>query len=82
MQIPIDLGGETIEAELPEVPITFAIAPGGTLYGFLENFFPENLLAKGELFDAEHCREIRQNTRMIGLTGPIKATPGTSSAGK
>jgi hypothetical protein len=59
MQIPIDLGSETIVSELPEVPITFPVAPGGTLYGFLENFFPENLLAKGELFDAEQCREIR-----------------------
>jgi hypothetical protein len=59
MQITIDLGGETIDAELPEVPISFPVAPGGTLYGFLQNFYPENLLKKGHLYDAQECREIR-----------------------
>lgn len=59
MQITIDLGGETIDAELPEVPISFPVAPGGTLYGFLQNFYAENLLKKGHLYDAQECREIR-----------------------
>jgi hypothetical protein len=59
MQITIDLGGETIDAELPEVSISFPVAPGGTLYGFLQNFYPENLLKKGHLYDAQECREIR-----------------------
>jgi hypothetical protein len=59
MQITIDLGSETVEAELPEVPISFPVAPGGTLYGFLQNFYPENLLKKGHLYDAQECREIR-----------------------
>ena len=59
MQISIDLGSETIEAELPEVPITFSVAPGGTLYGFLEAFYPENLLSHGVLFDAHECQNLR-----------------------
>ncbi len=59
MQIIIDLGSETVEAELPEVPISFPVAPGGTLYGFLEAFYPENLLSRGVLFDAHECQKIR-----------------------
>jgi hypothetical protein len=83
MQITIDLGSDTIDAELPEVPITFPVAPGGTLYGFLQNFYPENLLKKGHLYDAQECREIRaKNTRKTGRSGASAITAGISSAGK
>lgn len=59
MQVTLQVGGETVETNFVETPIAFPVAPGGTLYGFLQGLYPENLLKRGYLYDAQECKAIR-----------------------
>jgi hypothetical protein len=81
MQITIDLGRATVEAELPEGPSTFPDAPVRRLYGYLQNFYPENLLKKDYLYGAQACRDRCDFSALCRVSRPgiAKARRGRSS---